>query len=906
MKTLISLFLALIPMLIYGQTSENNGTCNDPIVGAGTYINSARTAGINLLGGVNSEQYTIDGDLSNYASMQLGVSLLGGGSALSIKDSMFVYPSGNEVGFVVQPGGGILNADVLGAITINLYLEDALVQTSTYGSGLVSAGVLSSAGKLQKVSTVATGAYDEVQIIVNSTLAGVLSGLNVYYAYEEPTTCPGSCENAMTTSEGASISGTRTGISGVLCLGCSVNDASFVTDNDTTNYAVISQGVGLATTGSISVNAGSTISSGIDVGFVIAPGSGLIDLTVLNSVRITTYLSGTQKESYLANNALVSASLLPNSQLQSISFKTTQDFDEVRISVSPTVAALNNLRVYYAFTQMDSDGDGIYDCQDKCSLGTDLMDNDGDGEPDACDLDDDNDQLTDVEENTIYFTDPFDGDTDNDGLSDFIEVNGNSPLTASTNPLLIDSDGDGIQDGTEVGLTSGTAYTSSAFIPDADPTTTTDPNEFDTDSDGLSDGAEDSNFNGQVDSGESDPNNPCDPNACNVDLELTKTVSTSLAAIGDAITYTVSVKNMNNLSTASGVQVLDVLPDGVSYTSHVAHSGTSFDSGTGIWNIDAALTTQDSVGLTITVEVISSGVLINSAEIIAADQTDDDSIPGNGDINEDDYDTACTSVPYTLCSGTGVGISVASGYSSYQWFKDGVAISGATSNVYVVTEAGEYTITVDGGASCVTGLCCPFIAVESTEADVTISGTLAVCSGQTINLTSSTTGTVNSYLWRLPNGTTASTANLNLANANASLSGQYTLEVVYASGCISRDTVDVEVNQPIISANLLAICNDNGTNLDSSDDTFTFSLNPSGGSGAGGTYSISGGVTSSNVAYGTTSSAFGPFNIADGGFTITLTDDNSSCSLDVTVTPPPTCSACQKEICIPITLISVP
>jgi hypothetical protein len=44
------------------------------------------------------------------------------------------------------------------------------------------------------------------------------------------------------------------------------------------------------------------------------------------------------------------------------------------------------------------------------------------------------------------------------------------------------------------------------FKPDLDPSTTTDPLSADTDGDGKTDVEEDTNFNGRVDAGETDPN----------------------------------------------------------------------------------------------------------------------------------------------------------------------------------------------------------------------------------------------------------------------------------------------------------------------------------------------------------------------------------------------------------------
>jgi hypothetical protein len=78
----------------------------------------------------------------------------------------------------------------------------------------------------------------------------------------------------------------------------------------------------------------------------------------------------------------------------------------------------------------DSDGDGVPDTADNCpNDGNPLQENnDGDAEGDACDDDDDNDGLTDAEEmnfdgvyNPSTDTDPFNADTDGDGLLDGVD-----------------------------------------------------------------------------------------------------------------------------------------------------------------------------------------------------------------------------------------------------------------------------------------------------------------------------------------------------------------------------------------------------------------------------------------------------------------------------------------------------
>ncbi|WP_341227905.1 hypothetical protein [uncultured Arcticibacterium sp.] len=897
----IFFILFLFPSFLYAQTPENNGTCTDPIVGAGVFINEARSAGINLLGGVSSSGSSIDGDLSNYTEMQTGVALLGGGTSLSIKDSVYLYPSGYKAGFVVQTAGGILSADVLSNLTINLYKDDVLVQTGTTGSGLVSLGLLSGSSGLQKIGITSTSDFDEIQIFVDGTLS-LLTNLRVYYAFEEPTSCPDNCIEAVTAASGASIVNTRTGISGI-CVLCSVSDRANVVNNDTTLFGTISQTVGVLSSGSISVSAGSIKPAGTEVGFAISPSSGILDIGALENISISTYEGGAFKQSFLANNSLVKASVLGNSSIQTLSFKTTQSFDEIRLTVSAVLSVLSDVRVYYAYTAIDTDGDGVYDCLDKCT-GNDLRDNDGDGIPDDCDLDDDNDLISDIDENTKYFTDPFDGDTDDDGLSDYVEIFGNSPLVSPTDPLLTDTDNDGIQDGTEVGLTLANKYTNvSVFIPDSDPSTTTNPLEPDTDNDGYTDGAEDKNFNGQVDALESDPNNPCDPVACSIDLNLMKLVNRQVAAIGDTLVYSLTLVNEASGIAATGVAVLDQLPAQTQYVEHVSFAGTTFDPISGIWDIGNVMTSVDTVTLSISVKVIGSGVISNSAEVIAADQTDVDSTPANGNLNEDDHGLVCSSVPYEICGGDSLTLSVAAGYTSYQWNLNGSPISGETGNTLVVSSQGSYTVDIDNESGCATGLCCPFIVIGGVATEVTIAGTDSLCSGSSINLTASTsTGTITSYLWTLPNGSYLSTNGVSINSATVSNSGQYILQATFEGGCIAIDTFNVVVNQSLAAPNIVTLCDNNGTDDNGADDKFSFNITPTGALGH--TYSITGnGLNVTGLNVGQPSGETGSFDISSGSFSVTLTDEMNNCSTDIVVSPPFNCSSCKAALCIPITIV---
>ena len=124
-------------------------------------------------------------------------------------------------------------------------------------------------------------------------------------------------------------------------------------------------------------------------------------------------------------------------------------------------------------------------------------------------VDADNDGISDDVENAVACLDPYDDDSDDDGILDgYEDTNRNGVLDpGETDPCNSDSDGDFLPDGLEIGLTApqGTGTDPGAADWDQDPATTTDPLRADTDGDGLKDGEEDANVNGMVDPGENDP-----------------------------------------------------------------------------------------------------------------------------------------------------------------------------------------------------------------------------------------------------------------------------------------------------------------------------------------------------------------------------------------------------------------
>jgi len=127
------------------------------------------------------------------------------------------------------------------------------------------------------------------------------------------------------------------------------------------------------------------------------------------------------------------------------------------------------------------------------------------------------------------------------------------------------------------------------------------------------------------------------------DLSITKTVVDNdlMPNVGEEITFQIVVNN-DGPDTATGVEVIDLLPSGFDFILQAATSGL-YNETTGIWNVG---TVQSGDSQTLFIDVLineptgADGEYYNTAQIIASDVQDPNSTPNNddGDQSEDDED----------------------------------------------------------------------------------------------------------------------------------------------------------------------------------------------------------------------------------------------------------------------------
>lgn len=177
------------------------------------------------------------------------------------------------------------------------------------------------------------------------------------------------------------------------------------------------------------------------------------------------------------------------------------------------------------------------------------------------------------------------------------------------------------------------------------------------------------------------------------DLSVLKSVSNSSPVSGASIVYTLQAANSAASNrTASGVQVRDLLPAGVSY---VSHSGPgSYVPATGLWEVGSlAPGASATLTITATVTATSGAAIINQAEIIASSEADPDSAPNNGVVTEDDFDDATFTVSGARVAGTPPVLSCPIGSTLFDW-SPLTWTAGSTANSYPLSTLGQIGFTL--------------------------------------------------------------------------------------------------------------------------------------------------------------------------------------------------------------------
>ncbi len=294
------------------------------------------------------------------------------------------------------------------------------------------------------------------------------------------------------------------------------------------------------------------------------------------------------------------------------------------------------------------------------------------------------------------------------------------------------------------------------------------------------------------------------------DLAIVKTgpASANSSAI---IAYSISYSNRLSGSTATGVQIVDTLPDSVSFVD--CSGGCQLVGNTVIWDLgDVPRGSHGVVTYRVAVtNIVTTGFNFNNNAVIA--EAEDDA---NYADNASSVTTIVTSncIPPSIvaapadaavCAGDSTTLSVlANGSASlgYQWRKDGVEIDGANTdtlslNSLTATDSGNYDVVISN-------LCG---SQTSAAAQLTVGGTVVTtqpanfvaCDGESAAFTVVASGDALTYQWRQDGAVIdgATNALLEIASATGADAGNYDVVIGSACGSATSDVATLTFNVPV-------------------------------------------------------------------------------------------------------------
>lgn len=164
--------------------------------------------------------------------------------------------------------------------------------------------------------------------------------------------------------------------------------------------------------------------------------------------------------------------------------------------------------------------------------------------------------------------------------------------------------------------------------------------------------------------------------------------------------------------------------------------------------------------------------------------------------------------PTIFCTGSGVLLSATPGFT-YQWLKDGVAISGANTANYAATASGGYKVVVVNAATgCIaTTPVATVVTVISSPTAIALTPARFCWGGSALLSTSvSGLGSALSYQWFL-NG--AAIPGATSPTYNAGVEGDYTCQIVVAGSCTvltsTASVTEVPLPNPLVASSGTAI-----------------------------------------------------------------------------------------------------
>lgn len=367
-------------MTITRKTGEAvSEACNQVIgtaFGATTYMPEGGGSLITLEN-IEDVENLVDDDTDNYATYINGLSIAANTPIIGIKTTrpLNTEEAGHKVntGFVLRTSGGLLGLDLLKFFCIKLYKDGVKVLDKPVDdSNVANVGLIGNKGNKIRIGVTADVAFDQIELWTAGVLDLHLKTYQIYHAYWEDADagCASSspneaCIELLTpASHGAAINYEETKMGGLVGAGGSFNELGNLLDSDIESAALVTNGAQVAGTTTVAVKFDEIVDEkkSTQIGFILKQPTGLAGVDLLGATVLKIYHGGVEVGK-TGEGGVLGLDLVGYAGRYFVeTTAVTTAFDEVRISFSGGVSALETLELSGVFVRRDSDGDGIPDC----------------------------------------------------------------------------------------------------------------------------------------------------------------------------------------------------------------------------------------------------------------------------------------------------------------------------------------------------------------------------------------------------------------------------------------------------------------------------------------------------------------------------------------------------------------
>lgn len=154
--------------------------------------------------------------------------------------------------------------------------------------------------------------------------------------------------------------------------------------------------------------------------------------------------------------------------------------------------------------------------------------------------------------------------------------------------------------------------------------------------------------------------------------------------------------------------------------------------------------------------------------------------------------TIASSLGNPYCPAQGLTTLATIGGNSYQWFKDGETVEGATEQTYQTNESGVFSVNVDLGDCQASGSI--NLVSENFTSELNVDDENTLESGEILIVITTTTAINPQFQWYLNDNLIAGATNYTF---NASEIGDYKVVISQTSGCIISNELFFNIKEPV-------------------------------------------------------------------------------------------------------------